>query len=81
MVTSADQTGASQVSALEIYATQIRSVENCIAKIKAAKGYTSIMIKLSSLSKNVSEVDKREARTKIMQFTPLVPSRLAFKKP
>ena len=81
MVTSAEQTGSSQVSVLEIYATQIRPVENGITKVKAAETYPSIVIKLSSLTKKFSEVDKGKARAKVMQYTPLVPSRLAFKKP
>lgn len=80
-MTSAEQTGSSQVSLLKIYVTQIRPVENCITKVKPAKRYPSVLIKLTSLSKYLGEVDEREARAEVMQLTPLVPSRFAFKNP
>ena len=78
MMTSAGQMRASQTSPLKIYSTEIRSMEICITKIKAVERDPSIMIKLSGLSKYVSEVDKGETGATIIRFTPLVPSGLAL---
>ena len=81
MMTSAKQKGSSQVSLLEIYSAEICSVKNCMAKVKSVERDSSIMVKLSSLSKYVGEANRREAGGKIMRFAPLVPSCFPLEKP
>ena len=66
MMTGADQTGSFQVSPLEIYLAEIRSMEICMAEIKSVERDPSIMIKLSGLSKHVKKVNGREAGAKVI---------------